>query len=152
HPDRWPPADAPLPDPVAPLALALALLAALALFELAERWNRRDRRVGAALLLLAAGAVAAGAPVGGAAWLTALGLDPSAHSYDASIWLLAGFVGLHAAIGAFMALWCLLRLGLGMIDSWRSVTLRMCLLWWRYTAPMSALTLLLLAGFPRVVA
>jgi cytochrome c oxidase subunit I+III len=60
-------------------------------------------------------------------------------------------MALHVAIGAAMALWCLARLALGMIDSWRALTLRACLLWWRFTAPVAALTVLLVAGFPHVV-
>jgi cytochrome c oxidase subunit I+III len=38
------------------------------------------------------------------------------------------------------------------MDSWRALTLRLCLLWWRFTAPVVALTLMLVAGFPHVVA
>ena len=47
-----------------------------------------------------------------------------------------------------MAVWCLVRLWLGMIDSWRCVTLRVCLLWWRFTVLAAAGVLILVAGFP----
>ena len=67
------------------------------------------------------------------------------------MWTLLGYMALHVAIGAAMALWCLARLALGMIDSWRCLTLRICLLWWRLTAPAAALTLFLVAGFPHAV-
>jgi cytochrome c oxidase subunit I+III len=48
-------------------------------------------------------------------------------------------------------IWCLVRLALGMIDAWRSQTLRICLVWWRFTTPVTILALLLIAGFPHVV-
>jgi cytochrome c oxidase subunit I+III len=38
-----------------------------------------------------------------------------------------------------------------MIDSWRCLTLRICLLWWRFTVPAAVLTLVLVAGFPHVI-
>lgn len=79
-------------------------------------------------------------------------MPPQAHAYGASVWALLGYLAFHLAVGAGMALWCLLRLGLGMIDAWRSLTLRLCLLWWRFTAPLTVLGLLLVAGFPHVIA
>jgi cytochrome c oxidase subunit I+III len=54
-------------------------------------------------------------------------------------------------VGIAMALWCLLRLALGMIDSWRCLTLRICGLWWRFTSGAIVLTLALVAGFPHAV-
>jgi cytochrome c oxidase subunit I+III len=33
------------------------------------------------------------------------------------VWTLLGYLAFHIAIGAGMALWCLARPGLGMIDS-----------------------------------
>jgi hypothetical protein len=38
-----------------------------------------------------------------------------------------------------------------MIDSWRCLTVRICLLWWRFTAVSVVATLLLVAGFPRAI-
>jgi cytochrome c oxidase subunit I+III len=67
------------------------------------------------------------------------------------VWTLLGYIALHVAVGGAMALWCLARLALRMIDSWRCLTLRICLVWWRFTAPATALVLFLVAVFPRVV-
>jgi heme/copper-type cytochrome/quinol oxidase subunit 3 len=77
--------------------------------------------------------------------------DPVAHSYGAVVWTLLGYVGVHVAIGGFMAVWCVARILLGMIDAWRSLTLRICLLWWVFTMLAGVLTLALVAGFPHVV-
>ena len=81
-------------------------------------------------------------------WLRSLGIDPTGHSYGAAVWTLLGWVAFHIVGGAGMAVWCLLRHALGMLDSWRCLTLRICLLWWRFTVPATALVLFLIAGFP----
>ena len=120
-------------------------------FETAERINRQDRRLATAGSLVGAAAFAVAAAVAGWAWLSGLGIDPTRHSYGAAVWTILGYMGLHVVVGAGMALWCLARLGLGMIDSWRCLTLRICLLWWHLTAPATVLALLLVAGFPHVV-
>jgi cytochrome c oxidase subunit I+III len=66
-------------------------------------------------------------------------------------WTLLGYMGLHVIFGAGMALWSLLRLALGMIDAWRCLTLRICLLLWRLTGALTVLALVLVAGLPHVV-
>jgi cytochrome c oxidase subunit I+III len=67
------------------------------------------------------------------------------------VFTLLGYQALHIAIGTGMAIWCLVRVTLGMLDRWRCLTLRVCLLWWRFTVATSAFTLLLVVGFPDVV-
>jgi cytochrome c oxidase subunit I+III len=89
--------------------------------------------------------------VAGWFWLTGLGIDPSRHAYGAAVWTLVGTMDLHLILGAGMALWCVVRLLLGMINSWRCLTLRICLLWWRFTALVTVLVLMMIAGFPHVV-
>jgi cytochrome c oxidase subunit I+III len=127
------------------------VVGAYALFAAADRFVGRARRAPAALTLAAVAALAAGALAVGWRWLDGLGTSPTTHAYGATVWTLLGYMGLHVALGAAMALWCLARLWLGMLDSWRCLTLRVCLLWWRFTAPATVLTLLLVAGFPHVV-
>ena len=82
-------------------AAALAWLA----FEAAFRLNRSERRIGAGAALAASLAFGVAALLGG--WLWLLGVDPTAHSYGAAMWALAGYAGFHLGIGAFMAGWCL---------------------------------------------
>ncbi|HEU4698421.1 MAG TPA: cytochrome c oxidase subunit I [Gemmatimonadales bacterium] len=149
QPGLWPPEPAALPSIGAPLLAALLTLGAWLGFELADRRVRRERGRAAGVCLALSTLLAAGALVVGVRWLGAMGVDPAAHSYGAAVWTLVGYVGLHVALGAAMALWCLVRLGLGMIDSWRRVTLDVCLLWWRFTLPATLLVLLIVAGFPR---
>jgi cytochrome c oxidase subunit I+III len=151
RPVAWPPDGSRLPGVLPAAAIAAGVVAAWGLFEAAARANRRDRRLTAGLCLVAVVLAAAGALAGGGAWVSGLGIDPTHHGYGAAVLTLLGYMALHVAVGALMALWCLLRLGLGMIDSWRRLTVHVCLLWWRLTAPATVLVLGLVTGFPRVV-
>ena len=151
RPGEWLPEGLELPGLVAPGLTAALVLVAWAAFYAAEWSNTRDRRAVAMLLLVMTAALAAGSLAVGWSWLRDLGIDPTAHAYGAAVWTLLGYMALHVLIGAGMALWCLLRLALGMIDSWRCLTLRICLLWWSLTAPAAVLALLLVAGFPHVI-
>jgi cytochrome c oxidase subunit I+III len=140
-----------VPPMLAPLVAAALAGAAWLSFELAERLLRRDRRLVTALALLAAAVIAATALVVGWRWLLAMRVDPTMHAYGATTWTLLGYMAMHVALGALMAAWCLARLAFGMMDSWRSLTLRVCLLWWRFTAPLTVLVLLLVTGLPHVL-
>jgi cytochrome c oxidase subunit I+III len=140
-----------MPGFLQPFLISAAVVGAYLLFEAADRLNQRGRRVATSLCFIASAALAVGAVALGWSWLQGLGIHPTAHSYGAAVWTLLGYMGFHVVFGAGMALWCLARLALGMIDSWRCLTIRICLLWWRLTAPVTVLALLLVAGFPHVV-
>jgi cytochrome c oxidase subunit I+III len=151
HPADWPPAGTRLPGFLAPAVVAAFVTGAWILFEAADRFNRRGRRPAASASLAAAAILAGCALVMGWMWIGSFGIDPTGHAYGASVWTLVGYLALHVAIGAAMSLWCILRQAFGMLDAWRCLTLRICLLWWRFTGPAAALTLLLMAGFPHAV-
>jgi cytochrome c oxidase subunit I+III len=150
QPPLWPPEKSLLPTFLEPAIATALVVGAYVLFEASDRLVRRDHRGGGGLALVASLALAAGALAVGWRWLHGMGADPTSHSYGATVWTLLGYAALHVAIGAAMAVWCTARLGLGMLDSWRCLTMRVCLLWWRFTAPATLLTLLLVAGFPHV--
>jgi cytochrome c oxidase subunit I+III len=150
-PVTWPPDGSQMPGFLMPALISAAVIGAYVLFELADRFNQQNRRGATSLSLIVTAALALGAIAMGWSWLHGLGIDPTRHSYGASVWTLLGYMGLHLAFGAGMALWCLVRLALGMIDAWRCLTLRVCLLFWRLTAPVTVLALILVAGFPHVV-
>lgn len=151
RPAIWPPDGSRLPGFLEPALLCALVVGAAVLFEAADRSNQRDHRRSTVLCLVASAALAIATLVLGWLWLGGLGIDPTRHSYGAAVWTLLGYMAMHIAFGAGMALWCLARLALGMIDSWRCLTIRICLLWWRLTAPVTVFMLLLIAAFPHVV-
>jgi cytochrome c oxidase subunit I+III len=148
RPAAWPTDGSEVPGLLGAFLASAVVAGAHALFEVAERVNRSDRRAVAGICLAGAAALAAVALWAGWSWLDGLGIDPTEHGYGAAVHVTLGWAALHLALGGVMALWCLARLALGMIDSWRCLTLRVCLLWWRFTTPVAALALLLVAGFP----
>jgi cytochrome c oxidase subunit I+III len=151
HPAVWPPDGSQLPGLLHPALVSGLVIGVYVLFEAADRFNERERRVASSLCLIASAMLAGGALILGWKWLNDLNIDPTRHSYGAAVWTLLGYMGAHVAIGAAMAIWCLARLALGMIDAWRCLTLRICLLWWRFTAVVTVLTVFLVAGFPHAV-
>jgi cytochrome c oxidase subunit I+III len=151
RPALWPSAGEGLPSIVEPATVILLLAGAALLFYLADRALARDRRVATGFCLGLAGLLAVSALVVGWAWIEGMGVEPSANAYGAALWTVLGNVAVHVAIGAVMAVWCLARLSLGMLDAWRCMTLRICLVWWWFTLGLGLVTLLLAAGFPRAV-
>ncbi|MRX52260.1 cytochrome c oxidase subunit I [Paracoccus sp. S-4012] len=150
RPMTWPPDGSALPtfEGVAPIGFSVIL--AYALFLWAERLIRADLRGATAIALVGVALLAVLALWLGWGWFRDLGIDHTATSYGAAVTALLGYMGLHLAGGAFMAMWCVVRLGLGMMDAWRSLTLRVCLLWWHVAAPGAIAVLILVAGFPHV--
>jgi cytochrome c oxidase subunit I+III len=148
RPAVWPPDGSAIPGLVTPAVLIGLVGAAWGCFEFAERSNRRDRRIAVCALLLVTVIAAAAAIAIGSRWPGMLGIDPTRHGYGAAVCTLLGWVAVHVVLGAAMALWCIARIACGMLDSWRCVTLRVCLLWWRFTIAAAALVLFLVAGFP----
>jgi cytochrome c oxidase subunit I+III len=150
RPATWIPEGARLPEFLQPALAGACVVAAYILFEGADRLNQRRHRTVTSACLVAAAILAAIALAIGWIWLRGLGADPTAHSYGAAVWTLLGYGALHVAIGGVMALWCVARIALGMLDSWRCLTLRICLLFWRFTVLATLITLLLVAVWPHV--
>lgn len=152
RPMVWPPDGSELPGFAGVAPVGLAVILAYALFLWAERLIRADRRGATAGALAGAALFAALALWLGWTWFRGLGIDHTATSYGAAVGALLGYMAFHLVMGGVMALWCVLRLGLGlgMIDAWRSLTIRVCLLWWHVAAPGAILVLILVAGFPHV--
>jgi cytochrome c oxidase subunit I+III len=150
QPPLWPPEKSQLPTLPGAGITAAFVAGAYVMFEASDRLVRRGARGGAGLTLVVSAVLAAGALAAGWRWLDGMGIEPTRHSYGATTWALLGYAALHVAMGGVMAAWCLARLGAGMMDAWRCLTLRVCLLWWRFTTPAALLTLLLVAGFPHV--
>jgi cytochrome c oxidase subunit I+III len=129
------------------LALAL-LLGAWALTWFARGLNRRDARMlfyvclaFATLLALAGAAALLAGP-----WLT--GLDPTAHVYPATVWVLAGWTAFHVAAGVVMQLYCLARRAAGRMTAEHDIDIQNVTLYWHFMAITALITVATIAGFP----
>jgi cytochrome c oxidase subunit I+III len=148
--DDFPPDPSPGPGVGWPLLAAALLLGAWALTLLARRWNRRGATAAcvAALVWAPILALCGGAALLAAPW--ASGLDPASHSYPATVWLLAAWVALHAAVGALMHLYCLARRLAGRMTARHDIDLANVALYWHFAALATVVTVATIAGFPLV--
>ncbi|MBP1806823.1 cytochrome c oxidase subunit I [Rubellimicrobium aerolatum] len=127
---NWPPPSYLAPGLWGP-ALALTGAAALAAGpRLAARAIGRTRAPWPGLVLALGGAAAL---AGGAATVWAA-RDPTAHAYDATLWLLAGHILLHAALAAIMLLYLGARVARGYASPARIGEARIVQLWSDFAA------------------
>ncbi len=128
---NWPP---PAYLALDPLGLALgaagAALAPLGL-RLAERGVARGRSPYVGLALTLAGGLAV---AGAAAIPLSHRPDPTAHAYDATLWLVAGYVLFHAALLVWMTFFLMIRRARGFLAQRRPGEIRIVRLWAGYLA------------------
>jgi cytochrome c oxidase subunit I+III len=133
-----------------PSAAAALVLASWGLTLLSRRWNRSDFAFGYYGALL--GAVAT-ALLGGAALIAGPALaqlDPTAHAYPATVWLLVAWTVLHVAIGVIMQLYCVLRRIAGRMTATHDIDITNVALYWHFALLTALITVLVIAGFPLV--
>jgi cytochrome c oxidase subunit I+III len=148
----WPPPGQGLP--VAGLGLAaLALYAAGAATMGAAAWllSRFSRWWVRIALLAAMGCFAAGAAFDGWA-LWSGGIRPQTHAYGAASFAIFSWQATHVAIALLMAGYTLARSLVGMLDRQRRLTIDNTMLFWTYVAGQGAAGIVLLHGFPRLLA
>ncbi len=128
----------------------MLLLSAWALTWFARRANGGDRST---LLYCALGGAIVCAALGGAALLAGpwvAGLDPTAHSYPAIVWLLVAWTALHALVGIVMLAFCIVARARGRLTARHDLDIHNVTLYWHFVALTVAITALVVAGFPSV--
>ncbi len=129
------------------LALALGIAGWLATL-----WARRLNRLEsggafcAAIGLAAALSVAAAVALLAAPYASAM--DPTAHAYPATVWLLAGWAAAHVLGGVLMQLYCLARRASGRMTARYDIDIHNVALYWHFVAITVVVTVAVLAGFP----
>src|SRR5690606_32030133 len=117
---------------------------------LAGRWNSRNREAG----FHAALAVAALLTTGGALALLAgpylTGLDPTRHVYPATVWVLVLWTAIHLGVGLIMQLYCIARRYAGLMSAAHDIDIRNVALYWHFLMLTVAVTVAVIAGFPKV--
>ncbi|MBV0892306.1 cbb3-type cytochrome c oxidase subunit I [Paracoccus sp. Z118] len=146
--DPFPPVGSGLPDTGFLMIAAVLLIGAWVAVGASKRLNRNGR-VNAALWLLVAGLLAAMGGCAALIWaLRVNGLDPTAHAWDATCWLLALWVCAHVGIGMLIIGYCAAGI------FWRKITpawdadLGNVALYWHFVGLSVVVTLTLLGLFP----
>jgi cytochrome c oxidase subunit I+III len=141
------------PEPAWPLAGAVLLAGAAALFRLAERTlgPRERRNAWTPWLVLLGGGCMAGAVAIELLGHWQMGLRPTDNSYGAMVYMAALLTGQLAFAIVIMALYTMARHFAGKLDTVRRGTLENTALLVYYTAAQGLLGLLLIHVFPRVM-
>ncbi|MCB9966008.1 MAG: cytochrome c oxidase subunit I [Geminicoccaceae bacterium] len=146
----FPPEAAPGPGVLWPAVALAMLIGAWALTTMARRWNARDRvlslRAGLALAIVLA-AASMGALVFG---VRGTGLDPTASSYGATVWVLILWLAAHVAVGSVMQAYCIARSMAGKLTGKWDIEIRNVSLYWHFLAFTAAATTAVIALFPLV--
>jgi cytochrome c oxidase subunit I+III len=146
--DDFPPAASPGPGTLWPVVGGLAVLAAWALTVVARRANRRGRSCALPLLAAATLAIAGGLALLAGPWRG--GLDPTSHVYPATVWLMVGWTVAHVALGILLHGYCLARRAARRLTPKHDADLVNVTLYWHFVAITAAITVAVIAGFPRV--
>jgi len=128
---NWPPPSYLAPGLTGPALAAAGALALVAGPRLTLRLLHRRAAAATAIALTAGGALALAAA---AALVILARPDPAGHAYDATLWLLAGHVLLHATLTTLMAGFLAARLGAGYLAPTRPGEARIVQLWADFTA------------------
>ncbi len=148
--ENFPPAGMSGPGIGWPLAGALLVAVAWGLTLAALRSNRADR-AGLYYLTVAGGmlvALAAAAALLAGPWRS--GLDPTAHVYAASVWLLVAWTAAHLVVGVIMQGYCLARRLAGRMTARHDIDIENTVLFWHFTCFTALVTVAVIAGFPLV--
>ena len=89
---------------------------------------------------------------GGAALLWAgarVGLDPTAHVYPATVWVLLIWVAAHAFLGVVMQLYCAARRLARRMDARHDIDIVNVALYWHFVALTALVGVGVVAGFPQ---
>ncbi|MGF7163340.1 cytochrome c oxidase subunit I+III [Rhodoligotrophos appendicifer] len=154
-PEVWAPAGSPAPPSLGfPLGSAALLLGGcLVLFLTDKALPPSGRRSGPVVGGLMIAAVALGAAVVLEIWgHWTTGLRPDASAYGAMVYLAAALTGQAAAAVIIMCLFACGRMVAGQLDKERRITFDNAKLFYVYTAAQGLVGLLLIHGFPRLVA
>ncbi|OLP58321.1 cytochrome c oxidase subunit I [Xaviernesmea oryzae] len=136
------------PGLVWPLAGSALFLASWVLMLMARQANERDRTsltrmlLSASMLATLIGALAAF--LGPHRY----GMDPTVHVYPAIVWVLVGWLMVHAAAGLIMQGFCLARSFAGRMSAAYDMDIRNVTLFWHFLTVTALTTLPVIALFP----
>ncbi|MGE3772699.1 MAG: cytochrome ubiquinol oxidase subunit I, partial [Gammaproteobacteria bacterium] len=129
-------------------AAAVTMIVAWASTLWAARANRQGQVAHSRMLLGVAALAGALATYCMLAVPASTDLVPTAHVYDATVWLVAGWTALHLGVGLLMAVYCLARSAAGLLTPVYDADLRNTMLYWHFTLGQGLAALAMLVLFP----
>ena len=140
-----------LADPnLAALLAAGALGAAWAAVILGERALVATRQVNFDLFMLASAGAGIGAVAATAAAFPHMP-SPTSHAYAAVVAMLIAYVIFHVVVGVVLSAFAFARRRSGFVSVYRRIDVRVCRIWWIYTAATGLVTLTAVFAVPGVV-
>jgi cytochrome c oxidase subunit I+III len=133
-----------------PLLAAALGLASWGLLFVARGANRRDRAAACYAALGLAALLALGTVGALVASLRLTGLDPRAHVYDATVWVLLGWTAFHVLVGVVMYLYCLARRIARRLTATHDMDLVNTVLYAHFATLTLVVAAAVVAGFPLV--
>jgi cytochrome c oxidase subunit I+III len=149
HP-TFPPAGVTGPGVLWPTLGGLGVAAAWVAIVSARRCNGSDNRVGFYLSIVLCLVLAALGAAGLVAGPLTTNLDPTAHAYQATVWILVAWNLLHLIAGSIMVVYSLLRRAAGRLTARHDIDISNTVLFWHFTLFTAAITVAVIAGFPLV--
>ena len=133
-----------------PLVAVVLALGAWLLTLLGRRFNATNLGARFHAAILAAAALGAGGAVALVAAPLAADMDPKSHVYPAVVWALVVWTVAHVLAGILMHLYCVARRLAGRLTAEYDVDIACVTLYWHFTAFTVAVTVAVIAGFPRL--
>ncbi len=130
------------------LLAALLLLGGWFATTLSRRLLSAGREAAFAPLIVLAVLLAAGGTFVLLSAPVAIGLEPSAHVYDATVWVIVIWAAAHAGVGILMQLYCLARFAARKLTPEFDIDIWNVALFWHFVAVTVVVSVATLAGFP----
>ncbi|MGE0702867.1 MAG: cytochrome c oxidase subunit I [Vicinamibacterales bacterium] len=116
----------------------------------ARRMNAANRAAIFFMAIVSASALAVAGAVALVAGPLTTGLDPTRHAYDATVWTLIVWIAVHACLGVLMHAYCAARRITGRMTAAHDIDIVNTTLYWHFCQLMTAIAILVVAGFPLV--
>jgi cytochrome c oxidase subunit I+III len=149
--EDFPPKSQPELGATWPLVALAALIAAWLCTLLARRLNRLDRGLAFHAAVVGGAALAIAGSLALLAGPRLAGLDPKSHVYPAIVWTLVIWTVLHVGVGVLLQLYCSARRLRRRLTAEHDIDISNAGLYWHFVAITAAVTVGVIAGFPRAV-
>ncbi|WP_029617929.1 cytochrome c oxidase subunit I [Pseudorhizobium marinum] len=133
-----------------PLVAIGLFLVSWALMLAARSLNRADRIGGARAAIVAAFVVTVAASVAGLLGPYVHGMQPTAHVYPATVWIIAIWTVVHAGVGCIMQLYCLARSFAGIMTARYDQDITNVMLYWHFLTITALVAFGVIGLFPVV--